>query len=104
MKTGIELIAEERQRQIEVEGFTSQHDEDNNEEELSAAAAAYAFAPFMKDEIREGYKTPPSPMWPKYWLAKWWKPCPNDRIRELQKAGALIAAEIDRLQAKEEQK
>jgi hypothetical protein len=28
-----------------------------------------------------------------------WKPTPNDRIKELTKAGALIAAEIDRLLA-----
>lgn len=28
-----------------------------------------------------------------------WKPCPDDRVRELVKAGALIAAEIDRLLA-----
>ena len=26
MKTGVELIAEERQRQIEVEGYSAQHD------------------------------------------------------------------------------
>jgi len=26
-----------------------------------------------------------------------WKPTPDDRVRELVKAGALIAAEIDRL-------
>jgi hypothetical protein len=26
-----------------------------------------------------------------------WKPTPGNRIRELEKAGALIAAEIDRL-------
>jgi hypothetical protein len=26
-----------------------------------------------------------------------WKPSPDDRFRELVKAGALIAAEIDRL-------
>lgn len=98
MKTSIELIAEERQRQIEVEGFTAEHDEQNDDCELAAAAAAYAFAPFMNYEIREGYKVPPEPMWPEWWLAKWWKPCPDNRIRELQKAGALIAAEIDRLQ------
>ena len=36
-------------------------------------------------------------IWP--WNLIWWKPTPNDRIRELVKAGALIAAEIDRLQA-----
>jgi hypothetical protein len=32
-------------------------------------------------------------LWP--WDESWWKP--GDRIRELAKAGALIAAEIDRL-------
>lgn len=35
-------------------------------------------------------------MWP--FSQEWWKPTPDDRIRELAKAGALIAAEIDRLQ------
>jgi hypothetical protein len=34
-------------------------------------------------------------MWP--WEASWWKPSQTDRIKELAKAGALIAAEIDRL-------
>ncbi len=29
---------------------------------------------------------------------KWWKPTPENRIKELAKAGALIAAEIDRIQ------
>jgi hypothetical protein len=33
--------------------------------------------------------------WP--WDQDWWKPSP-DPIRNLVKAGALIAAEIDRLQ------
>lgn len=40
--------------------------------------------------------------WP--WHPKWWKPTPDDRIRELAKAGALIAAEIDRLQRMERSK
>jgi len=35
------------------------------------------------------------PIWP--WEKSWWKPTPNDRVKELVKAGALIAAEIDRL-------
>jgi hypothetical protein len=33
------------------------------------------------------------PWWP--WRWEWWKP--GNRVRELEKAGALIAAEIDRL-------
>jgi len=34
-------------------------------------------------------------LWP--WGSEWWKPS-KDPIRDLVKAGALIAAEIDRLQ------
>lgn len=98
MKTGVELIAEERKRQIEFEGFTPEHDEHYDQGELSMAGAAYAYAPFMNIRVRNGYKVPPESLWPEYWLAQWWKPTPEDRIRELQKAGALIAAEIDRIQ------
>lgn len=32
MKTGIELIAEERQRQIEIEGWTAEHDKEEHPE------------------------------------------------------------------------
>jgi hypothetical protein len=38
--------------------------------------------------------------WP--WDRAWWKPSPNNRIRDMEKAGALIAAEIDRLQRSQE--
>ena len=38
--------------------------------------------------------------WP--WDMKWWKPSDEDPIRNLVKAGALIAAEIDRLQRRTE--
>lgn len=88
MKTGIELIAEERQRQIEVEEWTPEHDDKNTNEQLVIAASCYCL-PIAQREfcIRE--------QWP--FDYEWWKPTPNDRIRELQKAGALIAAEIDRL-------
>jgi len=34
--------------------------------------------------------------WP--WHPLQWKPTPKDRVRELVKAGALIVAEIERLQ------
>jgi hypothetical protein len=37
-------------------------------------------------------------LWP--WDPSWWKPSP-DPIRNLVKAGALIAAEIDRLQRRQ---
>ena len=38
------------------------------------------------------------------WDDTWWKPTPDNRIKELIKAGALIAAEIDRLLAIENSK
>jgi hypothetical protein len=85
MKAGIELIAEERQRQITKEGWTTEHDSEHDYHELARAAACYA-VPAQFRHIK---------LWPFH--MKWWKPTPNDRIRELVKAGALIAAEIDRL-------
>lgn len=95
MKTGIELIAEERHRQIEKEDWTPEHDDQHNTSDLALAAAAYASAELYRRTTPEGYDNMPH-IWP--FERKWWKPTPDDRIRELQKAGALIAAEIDRLQ------
>lgn len=92
MKTGIELIAEERQRQIEAEGFDVKSDSGYINSELANAAICYAM-PYKSNEVFR--------YWP--WDLGWWKPSPKNRIRELQKAGALIAAEIDRLQSIEEQ-
>lgn len=98
MKTGIELIAEERQRQIKVKGWTKEHDAEHTDGSLASAAVCYAipseyrhysYCPLRKARVPD--------FWP--WDKKWWKPCPKNRIRELVKAGALIAAEIDRLQA-----
>ncbi len=95
MKTGLEIIADERQRQTNKARWTSEHDDGHTAEELARAAAAYA----MPDNYRrldERYKTPDR--WP--WDVMDWKPTPDARIRELAIAGALIAAEIDRLQRK----
>jgi hypothetical protein len=90
---GIEIIAAERQRQIEQEGWSAEHDDEHREGELGKAAACYAQPPEIGVRCQD---------WP--WDRKWWKPTPSDRIRELAKAGALIAAEIDRLKRPELQK
>ena len=99
MKTGVELITNERVRQISVEGWSALHDAEHTRGELSAAAASYAMA--ASAQVLHGRETmtdimPPS-QWP--WSVGWWK-LSNDPIRTLTKAGALIAAEIDRLQCK----
>jgi hypothetical protein len=101
MKTGIELIAAERQRQIEAENWTAEHDDDHIRGELSAAAACYAdIAAIQESNIMRYYPDGVPKRWP--WDEKWWKPSP-DPIRNLEKAGALIAAEIDRLQREKEE-
>jgi hypothetical protein len=93
MRTAIELIADERQRQIEKEGWTTEHDEEHDMDQMARAAAIYAM-PEWKRDLHPFENTPKE--WP--WSDEWWKPTPDDRIRELVKAGALIVAEIERLQ------
>lgn len=51
MKTGIELISEERQRQINVEGWTAEHDSEHVNNELALAAACY----IVPDIYSSGY-------------------------------------------------
>ena len=77
---GAALIAAERQRQINAEGYDPSHDDAHNDDSLAIAAVAYALSA--------------PDWWP--WGTESFKP--GDRLRELAKAGALIAAEIDRLQ------
>lgn len=93
MKTALELIANERQRQIEEEGYTTEHDDFHRFGELAMAAAVYAAPPRMRG-VFNLHK-----LWPWNWI--FWKATPKDRIRELVKSGALIVAEIERLQRKE---
>lgn len=110
MKTGAELIADERKRQIEVEGWSVEHDAQYTHNELINAAICYCqpestrtydrFRLWIHLENPDDITIPPI-VWP--WAKEWWKPSPDDRIRELTKAGALIAAEIDRLQALSEE-
>ncbi len=96
METGIELIARERERQIFKEGFSTEHDDKHTGGELGQAAESYLAAVTTPDEEGdENGKVRPAFDFP--WDKNWWKPSP-DPIRNLVKAGALIAAEIDRLQ------
>lgn len=95
MKTGSQLIAEERERQISQEGWTAKHDDEHDDQALALAAAVYALPPEWR-LVPSGTTTMMQRLWPfdDYWLKE------GDRVRELTKAGALIAAEIDRVQRK----
>lgn len=99
MKTGIELIAEERERQVSVEGWTPEHDAEHVEGELAAAGASYAHHHALRMQNALFHEAWTPGMWP--WDREWWKPNSNP-IHNLAKAGALIAAEIDRLNRKAE--
>ncbi len=82
-----EILAE-RLRQVAQEGFDGDHDNEHSNGQLAMAAACYA-AP-EPIEIRH-YNDP----WP--WDVSWDKRQKHDRRRQLVIAGALIVAEIERL-------
>lgn len=93
MKTGIELIAEERQEQIEKHGFDVTHDKEYYDGDQLIDADIYAL-------------TGDDKFYPNSW-GNWWRnkmvaksnSTPHSKIERLKIAGALVAAEIDRLAA-----
>lgn len=98
--TGAERIAAERTRQIKEEGFGAAHDAQHEGGELAMAAVCYA-APehiYIHEEDRDGFHRFVDP-WPDWWEMGWDRRDEHNRIHQLEIAGALIAAEIDRLQA-----
>lgn len=116
---GAGLIATERRRQVDAEGWTAEHDDAHRNGEMARAAAVYAWGEVRPVFVKKA--------WP--WSPEWFKPefmywryhpaldrgersvgdvdpfsggvvevsLIESRVRVLTKAGALIAAEIDRL-------
>lgn len=83
---GAIAIMKERERQETKEGWTPEHDDEHDCGEMLSAAICYA--------RRIGLPAAGPPRdWP--WSADWWKP--KSHRENLVRAGALIAAEIDRL-------
>ncbi|WP_151892226.1 hypothetical protein [Pseudomonas aeruginosa] len=77
-------VQAERRRQITAEGWTPEHDDLYCAAELPRAAAAY---------ILNGANDEAPAIWP--FVTKWWKP--RDARSNYVRAGALILAEIERL-------
>lgn len=95
--TGVAAIAEERLRQIEVEGYTAEHDAEHPWAELALAAECYAglAADLLAGAVAlEVWPPNPPTDWP--WSADAWKPSASP-IRNAERAGALLAASIDQL-------
>jgi len=85
MKSGVELIAEERQEQLEKHGLKPEHDDEYTKGELIAVALCIISNNYCK--------------WPEGWSLYYMEKFMAKKGTEaLKVAGALIAAEIDRLQ------
>lgn len=90
-------VMNERSRQVDGEGWTLEHDDQHVNGEIAAAAGAYcasAHRPQLYARI-PGHAFAIPLLWPKNWSPDWWKP--KGRRDDLVKAGALILAEIERL-------
>jgi len=90
----VEEIAAERWREIAGEGYTLAHDDQHDDGSLAQAAAAYAYAGAAQDRATRSADLDEALLiWP--WATGGFKPTlPR---RDLVKAGAMIVAEIGRL-------
>lgn len=109
--TGLELISEEYYREDREKRWDASWNDRHTKGELAMAAACYAIPPLYREEMPvkmgafdEGWVSCslgeaeffiPERLWP--WTPIDWKPTPHNRRRELAKAGAFIAAELERL-------
>lgn len=82
-------VLAERERQKSVEGWTPEHDAEHNSGDMAMAAACYA----ISGAYPGGFRAVISRLWP--WDLGWWKP--KSPRRDLVRSGALILAEIERL-------
>lgn len=95
MKTGIELIAEERKCQLEKYGFTPQHDGKINSKKQLIYVAETLMS-FLDARNFSNYELKESA--PNGWdLDLWLKICHKPYTERLAIAASFIAAEIDRL-------
>ena len=110
--SGIGLITAERQRQIGEEGFSANHDDQHEDRSLAKAAACFAYPGQIYVSETQTDKITFKDAWPE-WDPKWDKrpKSPStgavlniqtlaERKRMMIKAGALCAAELDRIQRK----
>jgi hypothetical protein len=83
----------ERERQVSGEGCSHTQDDAYVNGELVGAAIAYALSAMRELVPAAVLKDQLARFWP--WGAHWWKP--HGKRRDLVRAGALILAEIERL-------
>lgn len=93
-------VLAERRRQILVEGWDSGHDDEHDGGDLALAGAAYALNAACQLNPHSQHPPAAAPyFWPDGWDAEYWKP--KTARQDLVRAGALILAEIERLDRQE---
>lgn len=85
MLNALDLIAKERTRQVEAKGFTHVHDDEHDHGEIAQAASEFA-APYSIGLAPDSWA---------YWRDN------HTRMEQLAIAGALIVAEMERLDRRE---
>lgn len=104
--TIIDEIAAERRQQIEVEGWTHEHDDAHDRGQIAKSAACYAWSGSLPETTRatfsfdEGRGWLDSAIMARLWQRSldWWKP--KTKRDDLVRSAALIVAEIERLDRK----
>lgn len=103
MKSALGLLASERKRQIAEENWSEEQDKTYKDGQLAILASLYALPESKRTYIpkytSDGHIKHVPLGFPDDFNCTFWKPSRYDRIRELVKAGALILAEIERLQS-----
>lgn len=95
MKSAIELVTEERQRQITEEGYDEKHDEGHDGGALALAAAAYASHPlkiYRQSQYRNSVQFDQIRPFDEYDIDP-----EKDELRCLVIGAALMLAEIERI-------
>lgn len=96
MKTGIELIAEEREKQITKHGFTGEHH--FNHPEWYDKNQLIRASHILMNKTIDSERVKKYGLYPERWNKEWFYDLCNRPYQErLIIAGALIASEIDRL-------
>ena len=111
MSKGARDVVNERNRQIEEEGWNKDHDSSHTDSSLALAGACYAIPDKLLKMEKRSYavdvairgdtpiwkymKEKVPKLWPESWHIMWWKP--KTRRENLVRSAALIIAEIDRL-------
>ncbi len=103
MPNFLELVAKERARQINDEGYKREHDDEHTDGSLADAAACYAanskISPLYRVSYTSYYIQDIYPVWP--WEVGYFKKEKHPRKKQLIISAALLNAEYDRLEREE---